>query len=251
MIGSRRPSAIRLIGFQSAIVCAGSSSRLRGKYADERNRITNTSGKMPCATLGAPALRASAAPSAPNAIAFSADQHDHDQRHPPRRLRCARRRSSPIVEEPHARERAQHRGRREPPEHERGARDRRANRRSMKPISMSSASAIAPLTPREHRRLQHRARELEVEEAVHLRERRQVHGAARAAGVDGEEQRREDDDRREELRPAEGLLDRAPAERRRPPAPAMRGALSRGAAASAVSRAGSCGLGCSSPAPSR
>ena len=70
MIGSRSASAIRLIGFHSAIVLAGSSSRFSGKKAEDRNRITNTIGKMPCATLGLPLLRAIAAPIVPHAIAF-------------------------------------------------------------------------------------------------------------------------------------------------------------------------------------
>ena len=49
---------------------------------------------------------------------------------------------------------------------------------------------------------------------MHLGEAGQVACAPGAAGVHGQEQRREDDDRREELRAAEGLADRAPPERR-------------------------------------
>ena len=85
----------------------------------------------------------------------------------------------------------------------------------MKPISMSIASAIAPLTPASIVDWSIAPGELEVEEAVHLGELRQVDGAAGAAGVDRQEQRREDDDRRQELRAAERLHDRAAPERGR------------------------------------
>ena len=55
-----------------------------------------------------------------------------------------------------------------------------------------------------------------MEEALHRREAGKVDRAAGAAGLDREQEGREDDDRRQQLRAAEGLLDRAQAERRRP-----------------------------------
>ena len=203
-------------GSSRAIVLAGCSSSSRGKKADDRNRITNTSGKMPCTTLALPAPSASAAPSAPNARRAQPDQQraTSDERRA-RRPGCARRRSG------------RSRGTRRP--QQRPARGRRpaararstqreigaAIRRSMKPISMSSASAMPAADAGQHRRLHHRAR------------RAGSRGSRAPAGTPGRSiarpappvltarnSDREDDDRREELRPPERLPDRAPAERR-------------------------------------
>ena len=87
----------------------------------------------------------------------------------------------------------------------------------MKPISMSTASAIPPLLPASSSRLDHRPGEHEVEEAVDRREARQVDRLAGAAGLDREQQRREDHDRREQLRAPERLLHRARARAPRSP----------------------------------
>ena len=90
---------------------------------------------------------------------------------------------------------------------------------------------------REHRALHHRPGELEVQEAVHVREARQVDRAAGATGVDGQEERREDDDRREELRAAERLV-----HGRRPSAAITRRSAARPLTpARPARRGGSCG----------
>ena len=109
----------------------------------------------------------------------------------------------------------------------------------MKPISMSSASAIPPLTPAS-------IVDWIIAPASWKSRKPWTCGkpgrsVARpgAADVDREEQRREDEDRREELRAPEGLLDRARAERRRPRAGWRRGGSQRRRARPAPSPASS------------
>ena len=191
----------------------------RGKKADERKRITNTSGKMPCDDAGAAGAQGDrGADRRRTRSRERGDERDHDQRARRRRPRSGRRRSSPIARNQSAGEEPEHRRRRRAGRaRSRSARSAPRQSRSMKPISMSSASAIAAAVAGQHRRLQHRPGEHEVEEAVHRREAGQVDGAAGAAGLDRQQQRREDDDRRQELRAAEGLRDRAPPERRDDP----------------------------------
>ena len=215
MIGSRRPSAIRLIGFHSAIVLAGSSSRFFGKNADDRKRITNTSGKIPCAMLAD--------------LGLERDRRARSSRTPSRsarraRARPARRATPPAMWAPKIEpDRQEPDARRSAPstpvalsrpstndQREIGA----ATSRSMKPISMSSASAIAALTP---------ASIVDCSIAPASWKSRNPctcgncgRSTARPAppvftarNSDGKI-----DDRREELRPAERLLDGAPPERR-------------------------------------
>ena len=83
----------------------------------------------------------------------------------------------------------------------------------MKPISMSTASAIPPLLPASSVDWIIAPASMKSRKLVDLGEAGQVDGAAGAADLDREQQRREDEDRRDELRAAEGLLDRARAER--------------------------------------
>ena len=83
MIGSRRPSAIRLIGFQSAIVLAGCEQQVareeRGRQEQdhEHEREDALDDARPCC-----ARSASAAPSAPKAPAHSEDQQRPRARKP-------------------------------------------------------------------------------------------------------------------------------------------------------------------------
>src|SRR5581483_3638506 len=58
--GSRIPSTMKLSGLYRAIVAAGPVSRSWGKNAEERNRITKTSGKSPCTTEARPVRSATA-----------------------------------------------------------------------------------------------------------------------------------------------------------------------------------------------
>ena len=97
----------------------------------------------------------------------------------------------------------------------------------MKPISMSSASAIAALTPASIVDWSIAPASWKSRKPCTSGKLRQVDGAPGAAGVHGEEQRREDDDRRQELRPAERL--HAPSAGR---APRRRGSRRRSALAS-------------------
>ena len=74
----------------------------------------------------------------------------------------------------------------------------------MKPISMSTASAMPPLLPASISGLHHRPGQHELEEAVDRREAGEVDGARpRRPCLDRQQQGREDDDRRQELRAAE------------------------------------------------
>src|SRR5512139_3180675 len=69
MIGSRIPLTMKLSGLYCATQEAGSSIRLAGKKASERNRITKTSGKIPWTTLALFERSAIAAPIEPKARA--------------------------------------------------------------------------------------------------------------------------------------------------------------------------------------
>src|SRR6187549_673811 len=116
-------------------------------------------------------------------------------------------------EEPEGGEEAERGGADEPPEHDREAGDRRREEAVGEAHLDVHRERDAAAVAGQHQRLHHRPGEHELEEAVDRREARQFDGAAGAAGLDRQQQRGEDDDRGDQLRPAEGLPDRAHAER--------------------------------------
>ena len=88
-----------------------------------------------------------------------------------------------------------------------------ARRRSVKPISMSTASAIPPLFPASRVDWIIAPASMKSRKLSTCGEAGQVDRAAGAAGLDRQQQGGEDDDRRHQLRAPEGLPDRARAER--------------------------------------
>ena len=68
------------IGLYLAIACAGSRMRSAGKKAEERKRITKTSGKSPWTTDALPVRSAIAAPMPAEGHRGQRDQQDHQQR---------------------------------------------------------------------------------------------------------------------------------------------------------------------------
>ena len=82
----------------------------------------------------------------------------------------------------------------------------------MNPISMSTASAIPPLLPASSVDWIIAPASMKSRKPLTCGKPGQVDRAAGAAGLDRQQQGREDDDRRHQLRPAEGLADRAAAE---------------------------------------
>ena len=115
---------MKLSGLYLAIVAAGSSIRLAGKKAEDRNRITKTSGNRPWTTDAFPVRSATAAPIPPKATAES-DTKTIITSAPgtPSSIRVAE--DQPDGDEPDRREGAEDRRPGEPPEHDRIARDRR------------------------------------------------------------------------------------------------------------------------------
>ena len=88
-----------------------------------------------------------------------------------------------------------------------------ASSRSVKPISMSTASAMPPLLPASRHDWIIAPASMKSRKPSTSGKPGRSTARAGAAGLDREQQGREDEDRRDELRAAEGLLDRARAER--------------------------------------
>ena len=147
IIGSRTPLTMKLAGLYSAIVFAGSCSRSSGKNAVERKRITKTSGNIPCTTLALPVRSAIAAPIEPKATAEPTTKRDRS-RGPRQALLDPDAEDVADHQEPDRREeRRAQRSRPAGPGRSRNARSALRSRRSVKPISMSTASAMPPLFP--------------------------------------------------------------------------------------------------------
>ena len=119
----------------------------------------------------------------------------------------------PDREEPERGEEAQRRRPGQPPEHDRVAGDRGREEAVGEAHLDVDRERDAAAVAGQHQRLHHRPGQHELEEALHRREAGQVDRAAGAAGLDRQQQGGEDDDRRHQLRPAEGLADRAHAQR--------------------------------------
>src|SRR5690348_4569549 len=119
----------------------------------------------------------------------------------------------PDRQEPERGEEPERRRARQPPEDDREAGDRRGEEAigeaHLDVDRESDAAAVAG----QHHRLHHRAGQHELEEALDRREAGQFDPGAGAAGLDRQQQGGEDDDRADQLRPPEGLADRARAER--------------------------------------
>ena len=195
---------------------AGAGSR--GKNASETKRTTKTSGKMPCTVLALRARRASSMPRAAEADAGedrrsrARDSTPSDAGLDRRRRRAARctRNQSDLGD----RERRRRASSRPKTIAARGM--GAATSRSKKPPSISSAAAMPGGDAAEQQRLGDRRGELEVEEAVDLREAGQLGACAcRPPTFTARNRRREDDERREELRAAQGVAQRAARQRER------------------------------------
>ena len=102
--GSRIPSTMKLSGLYSATVAAGSSIRSSGKKAEERKRITKTSGNRPWTTEALPVRSAIAAPMPAEGDRRERDEDDHQQR-PEHPLLDRGAEDQPDREEPDRRER--------------------------------------------------------------------------------------------------------------------------------------------------
>ena len=220
---------MKLSGLYSAIVAAGSSIRLVGKKARRGRGSRRPAGTAPGRPTPVPVRSAIAAPIAPKATAESGDEHDH-QSAPRTPSSIGAPKISPIAMNQTAMSAPSTAVPASRPstiaKREIGA----ASRRSVNPISMSTASAIAAAVARQQGRLDHRSGEHEVEEAVDLREPGQVRPPLPgAAGLDRQQQGGEDHERGGELGAAQGLANRA-----RDPAPATTRALAASGAHSAT-----------------
>ena len=87
----------------------------------------------------------------------------------------------------------------------------------MKPISMSTASAMPPELPASRQDWIIAPASMKSRKPFTSGKARQINGPRGSAGLHRQEERREDDDRRHQLGAPEGLADRAPAERRDDP----------------------------------
>ena len=175
-------------GLYSATVAAGSSISSIGKNAELRKRITNTSGKRPWTTDALPERSAIAAPIPPKAIAARVTNRIIS-RTPITPSSIVRAEDQPDRQVPDRREHAQRRRAREPPEHDREARDRRRKQAVGEAHLDVDRQRDPAAVAREQARLDHRPGEHEVEEAVHLGEAGQVHGRPGAPGLHRQEQR--------------------------------------------------------------
>ena len=137
---------MKLSGLYWAIVAAGPVSRSWGKNADDRNRITKTSGNSPCTTEARPVRSATAAPIPPKASPDRVTRSIITIAPGTPSLMCTPK-ISPMTRNqiPASAESAAVPASlpRTIPKREIGA----ASSRSVKPISMSTASAIPPLFP--------------------------------------------------------------------------------------------------------
>ena len=137
---------MKLSGLYLAIVLAGSIISSWGKKAEEMKRTTRTSGKRPWTTLALPVRRAIAAPIPPTAIA-AAVTRAIARSAPATPLSISAPKISPIARNQRAPNRpsAAVPARRPRTIAKRGIGAEK--RRSVKPISMSTARAMPPLLP--------------------------------------------------------------------------------------------------------
>ena len=212
MIGSRTPSTMKLSGLYSAIVFAGSIISSCGEEGGGEEEDDEDQREEALDDAGAAGAQGDRGADPADRHRRGGDQDDRQQRPGDAALDLGAE-DQPDRQEPERGEEAQRRGPGQPPEDDREAGDRRREEAVGEAHLDVDRERDAAAVAGQHQRLHHRPGEHELEEALHRREAGQFDRAAGAAGLDRQQQGGEDDDRRDQLRAAEGLADRAHAQR--------------------------------------